>query len=67
VPFGRSRESRSREVAGRRNWPEQWPRKCVAEKGQPTGLSKNRHEGSVHVNETERRKVGNGCVVKGGT
>ncbi len=27
MPFGRNRESRSREAAGRRNWPEAVPRK----------------------------------------
>jgi hypothetical protein len=32
VMFGRSRESRSREVAGRRNWPEAVPRKMCSEK-----------------------------------
>src|SRR5579859_5399337 len=32
VPFGRSRESRSREAAGRRNWPEAVPRKMSGRK-----------------------------------
>ena len=27
MPFGRNRESRSREAAGRRNWPEAVPKK----------------------------------------
>jgi hypothetical protein len=38
VSFGRSRESRSREAAGRRNWTEQCPGKCAAEKGEGTGM-----------------------------
>jgi hypothetical protein len=41
VPFGRNRESRSREAAGRRNWPEQCPGKCAAEKGERTELDRN--------------------------
>jgi hypothetical protein len=32
VLFGRSRESRSREAAGRRNWPEAVPRKMGQKK-----------------------------------
>jgi hypothetical protein len=32
VPFGRNRESRSREAAGRRNWPEAVPRKIRGKK-----------------------------------
>jgi hypothetical protein len=32
VPFGRNRESRSREAAGRRNWPEAVPRKMRGRK-----------------------------------
>jgi hypothetical protein len=31
--FGRNRESRSREAAGRRNWPKPCPGKCAEEKG----------------------------------
>jgi len=38
----RSHESRSREAAGRRNWPEQCPGKCAAEKGMLTQLSEYR-------------------------
>ncbi len=36
--FGRSRESRSREAAGRRNWPEAVPRKSAAEKKKCTRI-----------------------------
>jgi hypothetical protein len=32
VSFGRNRESRSREAAGRRNWPEAVPRKMRGRK-----------------------------------
>jgi hypothetical protein len=32
VPFGRNRESRSREAAGRRNWPEAVPKKTSRRK-----------------------------------
>src|SRR5260370_39697310 len=32
VPFGRNRKSRSREAAGRRNWPEAVPRKMSGRK-----------------------------------
>jgi hypothetical protein len=32
VLFGRNRESRNREAAGRRNWPEAVPRKCGRKK-----------------------------------
>src|SRR5262249_31290071 len=32
VPFGRNRESRSREAAGRRNWPEAVPEKMRGRK-----------------------------------
>jgi hypothetical protein len=43
VPFGRNRESRTREAAGRRNWPEAVPKKMGAEKGrEPVGQRPNR-------------------------
>ena len=32
MPFGRNRESRTREAAGRRNWPEAVPRKIRGKK-----------------------------------
>ena len=32
MPFGRNRESRSREAAGRRNWPEAVPKKMRCRK-----------------------------------
>jgi len=42
VPFGRNRESRSREAAGRRNWPEAVPGKMRGGKRSPTEISGNR-------------------------
>jgi hypothetical protein len=47
VLFGRNRESRSREAAGRRNWPEAVPKKMRGEKRLCTGLSQNRCEEQV--------------------
>jgi hypothetical protein len=41
VLFGRNRESRSREAAGRRNWPEAVPRKMRGRKRLLTALSDN--------------------------
>jgi hypothetical protein len=38
VLFGRNRESRTREAAGRRNWPEAVPKKMRGRKGWPTEL-----------------------------
>src|SRR5882724_189404 len=43
VLFGRNRESRSREAAGRRNWPEAVPRKMRGRKRSVTGLSERWH------------------------
>src|SRR6266581_9602500 len=40
--FGRNRESRTREAAGRRNWPEAVPRKMCGRKSPLNGLSENR-------------------------
>jgi len=39
--FGRNRESRSREAAGRRNWPEAVPRKRSGRKRSLKRLSEN--------------------------
>ena len=39
MAFGRNRESRTHEAAGRRNWPEAVPGKCAAEKGGDTEVS----------------------------
>jgi hypothetical protein len=41
VPFGRNRESRSREAAGRRNWPEAVPREKERQKkaGAPNSVT----------------------------
>jgi hypothetical protein len=38
VAFGRNRESRTREAAGRRNWPEAVPRKSSGRKRELTGI-----------------------------
>src|SRR5713226_9505486 len=46
--FGRNRESRSREAAGRRNWLKLCPEKCVAEKGQLAEMSEERDGGQKH-------------------
>ncbi len=42
MPFGRNRESRSREAAGRRNWPEAVPRKMRGRKKATCEISQNR-------------------------
>ncbi len=39
--FGRNRESRTHEAAGRRNWPEAVPRKKTGRKRSLTRLSEN--------------------------
>jgi hypothetical protein len=60
VVFGRNRESRNREAAGRRNWPEQCPGKCAVEKGQVAEISENREEEHSCRNgqgETMRRRA----------
>jgi hypothetical protein len=44
VPFGRNRESRTREAAGRRNWPEAVPKKMRGRKRQLAEISENREE-----------------------
>lgn len=43
VPVWRNRESRIREVAGRRNWPEAVSRKMAAEKGLLTEVRPGHH------------------------
>jgi hypothetical protein len=53
--FGRNRESRSREAAGRRNWPEAVPRKMHGRKR--AGLLKsadNRHDGQDRARRAAR-------------
>jgi hypothetical protein len=47
--FGRSRESRNREAAGRRNWPEAVPKKMRGRKRQLVGLT----ERSVNFADTK--------------
>jgi len=56
VPFGRNRESRSREAAGHRNWPEAVPRKNAWQKeivyrnqldGDEAQTRASRHDGMV--------------------
>jgi hypothetical protein len=42
VSFGRNRESRNREAAGRRSWPEAVPRKICGRKRLVSKLSENR-------------------------
>src|SRR6516164_8905235 len=44
LPLGRNRESRDREAAGRRNWPEAVPRKMHGEKRIFTEISWNRRQ-----------------------
>jgi hypothetical protein len=53
VEFGRNRESRTREDAGRRNWPEAVPRKMRGRKR----LSQNRyHSWKIHGQLNRRAK-----------
>src|SRR6266436_3451354 len=47
--FGRNRESRSCEAAGRRNYPEAVPEKCAQEKGWPTELGRSVRYRPRHV------------------
>src|SRR6266481_1182610 len=70
VLFGRNRESRSREAAGRRNWPEAVPRELRGRKRALTGLSKNRHGVWIGVNnnvENWARLRPQGCGLAGAT
>jgi hypothetical protein len=55
VPFGRSRESRTCEAAGRRNWPEAVPRKM---RGRKRGLIELDESGrAAKVLHTQRNCV----------
>src|SRR5258708_7478264 len=54
VPFRRNRESRSREAAGRRNWPEAVPRKMRAEKGRLSKISENRDKEQTWAKQLAR-------------
>ena len=47
VLFGRNREGRSREAAGRRNWPEAVPRKMSGRKSALTEHSDKSDEGQT--------------------
>ena len=49
--FRRNRESRSREAAGRRNWPEAVPRKMKAEKDLKVGADLGRPLGAQRCRE----------------
>ena len=54
MPFGRNRESRSREAAGRRNWPEAVPKKMRGRKSPLTRLIDHRNRiGSALAPTTE--------------
>jgi hypothetical protein len=44
VLFGRNRESRSREAAGRRNWPEAVPKKMRGRKRASVEISESQDE-----------------------
>ena len=60
MPFRRSRESRTREAAGRRNWLEAVPRKMRGRKRQWAELSEDQHEGDPlqqQTNQPEKRKA----------
>jgi hypothetical protein len=48
MELGRNRESRSREAAGRRNWPEAVPRKIRGRKRTLTNAAKIREGSEVH-------------------
>ena len=58
MPFGRNRESRSREAAGRRNWPEAVPRKMSGRKSVLTEISWNREEEQTRANGQETVESG---------
>src|SRR6266436_519076 len=47
--------------------PKQCPRKCAAEKGRPTGLSKNRLEGPGHGAKRSGETEAVECFVRDGT
>ena len=52
MSFGRNRESRSREAAGRRNWPEAVPRRMRGRKRTLAEVSENRDVGGTRVSES---------------
>src|SRR6266576_1709719 len=58
VVFRRSRESRSGEAAGRRNWPEAVPRKVSGRKRSLTEISWNRDEEQTRANKARREPNG---------
>ncbi len=55
--FGRNRESRSREAAGRRNWPEAVPRKMRERKSLHTRLSERPKEDQTHESDDSGENV----------
>src|SRR5438552_18528716 len=57
VLFGRNRESRSREAAGRRNWPEAVPRKMRERKSLHTRLSGRPKEDQTHESDDSGENV----------
>src|SRR6266478_1530128 len=57
VLLGRNRESRSREAAGRRNWPEAVPKKMRGRKRSETLLSEIREEARARVSQGSRGTV----------
>src|SRR6266700_6751432 len=57
VPFGRNRESRTREAAGRRNWPEAVPRKMSGRKRLYPRLSERPNEDQTHESDHSRENV----------
>src|SRR5216684_3757334 len=58
VPFGRNRESRNREPAGRRNWPEAVPKKMRGRKRQLTQLDGIGNETDMRGAEREINEGG---------
>src|SRR5215468_7572271 len=64
VSFGRSRESRSREAAGRRNWPEAVPRKMCDRKRPLTGLRNNRDEELLRPETEAKTEVGPASAIQ---
>src|SRR5712692_7437728 len=57
VPFGKNRKSRSREAAGRRNWPEAVPRKMSGGKRLHTRLSEWPNEDQTHESDHSGENV----------
>jgi hypothetical protein len=62
VPFGRNRESRNREDAGRRNWPEAVPKKMRGRKRSLTEISCNRDEWQTRVGNQCGKTVVPACL-----